>query len=111
MAKKKIRRDGRTQVSVEVTNTGSRWGVAVVQCYVEPQLPTRFRPRRELRAFEKVWLDPGERRTARFALDDRAFAAWSARVHDWEVDPGRYDIAIGRSAADIVHRIGIDVSG
>jgi beta-glucosidase len=93
-----------------VTNTGSRRGAEVVQCYVEPVAPSRFRPVRELRAFEKVWLDPGEQRTVRLVLDDRAFATWSPTARDWHVDAGGYDVAIGRSSADIVHRTRLVVS-
>ena len=51
---------GTLEVAVDATNTGARRGAEVVQCYVEPVAPSRFRPVRELRAFEKVWLDPGE---------------------------------------------------
>ena len=101
---------GTLEVAVDVTNIGARRGAEVVQCYVEPVAPSRFRPVRELRAFEKVWLDPGEQRTVRLVLDDRAFATWSATAHDWQVDPGEYDVAIGRSSADIVHRARLTIS-
>ena len=101
---------GTLEVAVDVTNTGPRRGAEVVQCYVEPVAPSRFRPVRELRAFEKVWLDPGEQRTVRLVLDDRAFATWSPTAHDWQVDPGEYDVAIGRSSADIVHRARLTIS-
>lgn len=119
-------------VEVDVTNTGDRPGSEVVQCYVAPEAPAVFRPARELRAFAKVRLDPGETRTVRLALDDRAFAYWDPGSGDgpalrarlpfapapmperpagWRVDPGRYVLHLGRSLADIAHTVAVDVTG
>lgn len=114
-------------VEVTVTNTGSRQGSHVVQCYVRPHDARVFRPDKELKAFRKVTLDPGASTTVAFALDRRAFAYWDPAQPEWPdlrsrqaltlpqlqgedrrtepgwvVEPGRYDIVIGNSAADIV---------
>lgn len=89
-------------VSVDVTNTGSRAGKEVVQLYVAPKGGTIIRPVRELRAFEKIALAPGETKTVTFTLDKRAYAYWSTEIHDWHVESGKYEIQIGRNAQEIV---------
>ncbi len=78
-------------VEVPVTNTGTRRGAEVVQLYVAPAATRVFRPRRELKAFAKVWAEPGETVTARLVLRERAFAFW---------DPGDPE------AADLAARLG-----
>ena len=112
-------------VEVDVVNTGDRSGSDVVQLYVEPPPSLLHRPVRELKGFAKVHLAPGERTTARIALDRRAFAYYdpgdqsppgleigspvpageSDKRSDpgWYVDPGTYTVWIARSSADLVH--------
>ena len=98
--------------SVDVVNTGKCPGRALVQLYVGTSLGDTGvrRPIRELRAFEKTSLDPGERKTVSFTLDKRAFAHWDVEAHSWRVAGGRYEVQIGRSAADIVLREPVDVA-
>lgn len=100
--KKRFRESEALGVSVDVTNTGSRTGKEVVQLYVAPKGGTVIRPVRELKGFEKVELAPGETKTVRFTLDRRAYAYWSAEIHDWHVESGEYEIQIGRNAQDIL---------
>lgn len=88
-------------VSVDVTNTGNRAGKELVQLYVAPKGGTVIRPVRELRAFEKVSLEPGETVTVTFELDRRAFAYWNTEIHDWHVESGEYELQIGKNAQEI----------
>ncbi|SKB39730.1 beta-glucosidase [Arthrobacter sp. 49Tsu3.1M3] len=98
-------------VEVTVTNTGDRVGADVVQMYVgAPAGPVRT-PARELRAFRKVTLDPGESRTVTFDLDRRAFAYYDITDHRWAVTPGRYSIEVGRSSRAITSRSTITLDG
>ncbi len=94
---------------VTVTNTGARAGTEVVQAYVEAPPGPRFRPRRELRAFTKVRLSPGESATVELALDDSAFAAWDPVERSWVVEPGVYTVHVGRSASDVVGTVVVEV--
>ncbi len=96
-----LRVAGRT-ATVTVTNTGQRAGRHVVQLYVSPAPSLVSRPRRELRGFEKVSLEPGESAEVSFELGERAFAHWDVRTHDWIVPGGEYLIEVGNSAHDIV---------
>ncbi len=102
-----IETDGEN-VSVTVKNTGDRRGAEVVQLYVVPPRNGIFRPKRELKGFERIELDVGESRTVRFALDDRSFAVWQ---DSWKVPAGIYGIEIGSSSEDIKARAEISVSG
>ncbi len=83
--------DGNT-VSITVTNTGSRAGGEVLQLYIEPHTVGLHRPLRELKAFKKVFLQPGESCTVDFELTERSLALWQ---DGWKVPAGRYDIAVG----------------
>jgi len=114
-------------ISVPVSNTGSRPGSEVIQCYVAHSRPRLVRPPKELKAFAKVRLEPGESTVVQLELNARAFAYWDPGQSDWEevrarqldmfgdlsgrqvrrpagwqVDDGDYDVLIGRSSVDIV---------
>lgn len=95
--------DDTVTVRVPVTNTGSRHGSEVVQCYVAPPPGSVVRPPKELKAFAKVHLGPGETATAVLTLAHRAFAFWDPTANDWRAEPGRYELRIGRSSAEIGH--------
>lgn len=100
--KERIRESEKLKVSVDVTNTGNRFGKEVIQLYVAPKNSTVIRPIRELRAFDKMGIAPGETKTVTFLLDGRAYAYWSTEIHDWHVESGEYEIQIGKNAQDIV---------
>jgi beta-glucosidase len=117
------------RVELEVTNTGARRGAEVVQCYVAALAPRLVRPPKELKELRKVWLDPGETATVSFELGERAFACWDPGDPDWaglqerfaevgspfaddaerpseggwRVEPGAYEVHLGRASDDIAH--------
>jgi beta-glucosidase len=121
-------------VSMEVCNVGDRAGSEVVQCYVAPEAPRLPRPKKELKAFVRVHLEPGASTVVELRLDDRSFAYWDPGQADWEqvaarftqisqqiaahdrrppgwqVDPGGYEILVGRSSSDIVGRARVEVA-
>ena len=86
------------QVSVNVKNTGKRSGKTVVQLYVGAPENEVIRPVRELRGFEKIFLEAGEEKTVTFTLDERAFAYWNTAIYDWYVEEGTYNVMIGEDA-------------
>ena len=79
-----FRSGGSLTVSIPVTNTGRRAGAEVVQCYVAPASPRLARPPKELKAFAKVRLAPGQTTVVDLVLDDRSFAYWDPGQEDWE---------------------------
>lgn len=93
--------DQELRLSVRVRNSGGRAGKEVVQVYVGEDQPSVARPVRELRAFQKISLAPGESVRVEFRLDRRAFAFWATEQSGWAVNPGEYPISVGSSSADI----------
>jgi beta-glucosidase len=88
-------------VSATVTNTGSRAGKEVVQVYVGPPASAVARPVRELKAFTKVALEPGESRRVTFALTRRDLSYFHPRQGRWVLDGGEFGIAVGASSRDL----------
>jgi len=88
-------------VTVDVRNTGEFAGKEVVQLYVADRASSVRRPVKELKGFEKVFLEPGETKRITFMLDRRAFAFWSESLSDWIVESGMFDILVGSSSEDI----------
>jgi beta-glucosidase len=93
--------DGKLVVSLTATNTGSRAGSTVVQLYVSDDKSTEPRPAKELKAFEKVHLGPGESRSVTMLLDARAFAWYRETARHWLVEAGSFTIRVGQSSADL----------
>ena len=89
--------------TVTVKNTGSRAGKAVVQLYAGDAegFVNAVRPVRELRAFKKVALEPGESKEVSFTLGKRTFATWRSEIHDWWVESGDFTIEVGDSVANL----------
>ncbi len=88
-------------VSFKIKNTGSTDGAEVAQIYVADKESTIFRPIKELRAFEKVFLKAGEEKEVSVELSKRAFAFWNININDWMVETGEFDILVGTSSRDI----------
>lgn len=88
-------------LSFKIRNTGSVAGFETAQVYVADRVSTVFRPVKELRSYEKVWLEPGEEKTVKLELSRRAFAFWNVKTNDWCVESGDFDILVGASSADI----------
>ena len=96
---------------MDVTNGGDLEAAEVVQLYVAPPAGALPRPVRELKAFEKVLLAPGETRTVTLELTERDFAAYDPEVKDWVVEPGTYQVEIARSCQDVILRQAVQQAG
>ncbi len=103
--------DDSAHVTLTVANTGRRYGKHVVQLYVATQAGPVRRPVRELRAFTKVALGPGESTAVAFDLDARAFAYWDVTEGRWLVAPGDYTVQIGENASLIVAEETVGLAG
>ena len=88
-------------LSVDITNTGSREGKEVVQLYVADRKAALVRPMKELKAFQKVALQPGETKTVQFTITDDMLSYFDPEAHQWTVEPGMFDLLIGASSGDI----------
>jgi beta-glucosidase len=97
-------------VSARVTNTGSRAGMEVLQLYVAPPASNLFRPQKELKAFAKVELVPGESRKVRFKLEHGDFAYWNTAIHTLHCEAGDYRLMVGTSAEDTPLEASVEVA-
>ena len=94
-----------------LTNTGDRDGAEIAQLYVHAKAPKVYRPAKELKGFQKVFLKAGESKTVTIELDDKAFRYWNDKTGRFEIDGGEYDILIGASVADIKLSGAVTVKG
>jgi beta-glucosidase len=93
--------EGWPTVEVTVSNSGDVAGAEVVQLYVRDVASTVHRPDKELKAFQKVHLEPGESQRVRLPLDRRAFAFWDLESGDWQVEGGDFDLLVGASSREL----------
>jgi beta-xylosidase len=102
--------DGELEISCTVRNTGERAGDEVVQLYIRDLVASLVRPVQELKGFRRLSLEPGQAKRVTFLLptDLLAFStSGSARM----VEPGEYELMVGRSSADILFRQTVRVLG
>ncbi|MBR3241631.1 MAG: glycoside hydrolase family 3 protein, partial [Parasporobacterium sp.] len=81
-----------------VKNNGEAGGAEIAQLYVETPQDGIHRPKRELKHFAKIWLQPGESKAVSFDLTDRDFSVWQ---DGWKVPAGEYTICVGGSSRDL----------
>ncbi|MFW9994911.1 MAG: beta-glucosidase [Candidatus Odinarchaeota archaeon] len=93
--------DDSLKINLDVINTGSRFGAEVVQVYVQDLECSVERPPKELVGFEKVYLHPGERKTAEIELKAKDLAFYDVTTRSWQVEPGKFKLLIGTSSRDI----------
>jgi beta-glucosidase len=95
-------RPGETlRISLTVKNTGSRAGSTVVQAYVQDLEASVERPDKELKAFAKVHLSPGQGKSVTLALDMRSLAYFDVDRKAWVAEAGEYELLVGESSADL----------
>ena len=97
-----VRPDGQGfRVSARLTNTGDRAGAEVVQLYISDTEASVERPVKELKGFEKIYLEPGESRKIEFPIDRQALSFFDADAHAWVAEPGEFQALLGFSSEDI----------
>jgi beta-glucosidase len=92
---------GSVQVSVDVTNTGSRLGDEVVQLYIREEVSSVTRPVKELRGFRRVALGPGEKQPVQFSLGFDELSFLNRDMHR-VVEPGAFKIMVGGNSMDLL---------
>ncbi|EQB58988.1 hypothetical protein CGLO_00674 [Colletotrichum gloeosporioides Cg-14] len=95
--------EAKLKATVKVTNTGSRAGKEVVQLFVSPAKETSvWRPERELKAFTKVTLQPGESKVTTLEVDLKiACSYWDEAQKAWRLEKGVYGVLVGDRRAEI----------
>ena len=88
------------EASVDVTNTGQKAGDEVVQLYIHQQVSSVIRPLKELKGFQRISLQPGEKKTVTFPVGSDQLSMWDVRMHR-VVEAETFDIMLGSSSGDI----------
>jgi beta-glucosidase len=96
-------------VKITVKNTGSRYGAEVAQLYVSDPVATVLRPAKELKAFEKVFLQPGEGRTIALNVKVADLAFFDESKSDWNIEAGDFILQLGNSSGNISRTLKIAV--
>jgi beta-glucosidase len=91
---------GTINVSLEVENTGTRKGAEVVQLYIRDIISSVVRPVKELKGFERILLEPGEKKTVEFTLKHEHLAFFNRHM-EFVVEPGAFRVMVGSSSEDI----------
>lgn len=107
-----LHEDDVLDIAVTIQNTGQRSGKEIVQLYLHERAPRYPRPPKELKAFQKVALAPGEEQRVQFRLTRQDFAYYDPQAHAWLVNGGTFDILIGASSRDIrlAHSVWVDAA-
>ena len=100
-SKSTMKADGKITVSVQVKNTGDRAGAEVVQLYIADPQASIDRPAKELKGFEKVWLNPGESKKVSFTIDASALSYYDMNRSAWYAEPGEFQALLGSTSSDI----------
>jgi beta-glucosidase len=92
-----------TEVSVDVTNTGTVAGDAVAQLYIHQRYGSASRPVRQLKGFERISLQPGETKTLKFPLGKDELKYWNPQTKQWIVEPSEFDVWAGEDSTASLH--------
>lgn len=103
--KQVVKGDETISFTVSVRNTGKKAGAETVQLYVTDQASTLPRPVKELKAFQKVFLQPGESREVTLTLDKRSLSFFDDRLQQWVAEDGEFEARIGNSSGNIIRKL------
>ena len=103
--KSEMTREDKISFTLSVTNTGSCAGSEVVQLYVNDVKSSLPRPLKELKAFKKVFLQPGETQTVTLTIDVNALSFYDDSKQNWVAEPGDFVALIGTSSNHLTSRV------
>ena len=107
--KKQLTADEKISFTVNVTNTGSRAGAETVQLYVSDKEASVDRPVKELKAFQKVYLQPGESRDVTLTLGRDALSFYDEAKGQWTAEPGMFEALIGTASDRLTHHCSFEL--
>jgi len=100
LSKAKIGMNESLAVTVDVTNTGKYAGEEVVQLYIRDLVGSITRPVKELKGFQKLSFQPGEKKTVTFTLTKNDLAFWHAG-QGFVAEPGQFKVFVGTNSRDV----------
>jgi beta-glucosidase len=109
LSRENIPSDGEIMVSLDVRNTGIREGDEVVQLYVKHLDSKITRPQKELKAFKRISLKPGETKTVSLLVRAEDLAYWNVKAEKFVVEKDKVQLQVGSSSVDIKIEQNVDV--
>lgn len=100
-SKKILKGNDSIQVSVKIKNKGTVKGKEIVQLYIEDEKCSLLRPKKELKGFHKVELEPDEEKTIQFNIDINDLTFFDNSKQNWVAEPGKFKAYIAASSEDI----------
>ena len=100
--KQELTTDDKITFTVPVTNTGNVAGAETIQLYVSDLKASVERPMKELKAFRKVFLLPGETQQVSLTIDKSALSFYNDQTGQWTAEPGEFKALIGTSSKNII---------
>ena len=94
--------DDKITFTIDVTNTGKYAGSETVQLYISDKQSSVERPVKELKSFNKVYLQPGETRQVSLTIDKSALSFYNDQTGEWTAEPGDFEAMIGNSSSNII---------
>ena len=93
------------KITVPVTNTGDVAGYEVVQLYISDKVASVDRPVKELKGFEKVWLEPGQAKSVEFVIDKSALCFYDEASQSWVAESGEFEALICAASDDVKSKV------
>ncbi|MGE5458669.1 MAG: glycoside hydrolase family 3 C-terminal domain-containing protein, partial [Methanococcaceae archaeon] len=93
--------DGKMSISFSIRNSGNVAGSEVAQLYLHDVVSSVDRPYKELKGYQKVFLNPGEEKTVKLTLDKAAMSYFEEKTKSWKAEPGDFQVLVGASSEDI----------
>jgi beta-glucosidase len=103
--KTSMTRDGKISFTINVKNTGKRAGAEVVQLYIHDAESSLERPYKELKGFQKVYLEPGESKDVTMTIDNDALSFYDDKAHCWKSETGDFEALVGDASNHITQKM------
>lgn len=101
LSDKVMTKDGKLAATVTVTNTGDRAGAEVVQLYINDVKASVDRPYKELKGFDKVYLQPGESKDVTIEINTRSLSFFDEAAHNWKAEEGEFIVLVGNASDNL----------
>ena len=101
--------DEKITFTIDITNTGSLAGAETVQLYISDKKCSVERPLKELKAFQKVMLQPGETKTVSLTIDQQALSFYNETLSQWTAEPGAFEALVGTASNQLPARCSFEL--